>query len=163
MDESSIHLPVINVWNKQMEKIKLFIKQNINLEFDDLEGKFLVLQKEMTDEIKGILFANYKNLDLTHQKECPKMNRLVSENKLLLNQLKEIGKELIIKSEQIQEKNAMIDTCQKEIRKLELERTVNRIQENMDKDQNLELVTRLENQVFTLNQKLNIIKDAINN
>lgn len=91
------------------------------------------------------------------------MNRLMSENKLLLNQLKEIGRELLIKSEQIQEKNAMIDKYQKEIRKLELEQTVNRIQENMDKDQNLELVSRLENQVFTLNQKLNMIKEAINN
>ncbi|KAH8583021.1 uncharacterized protein ELE39_003052 [Cryptosporidium sp. chipmunk genotype I] len=163
MDESSIHLPVINAWNKQMEKVKLFMKQNSNIEFDDIERKFLVLQKEMTDEIKGILFANYKNIDLTHQKECPKMNRIMTENKLLLNQLKEIGKELLIKSEQIQEKNAMIDKYQKEIRKLELEQTVNKIQENMDKDQNLELVSKLENQVFTLNQKLNIIRDAINN
>lgn len=90
------------------------------------------------------------------------MNRLVNENKLLLSQLKEVGKELLTKSEQIQEKNAMIENYQKEIRKLELEQTVNRIQENMDKDQNLQLVSRLESQVFTLNQKLNIIKDTIN-
>lgn len=91
------------------------------------------------------------------------MNRLITENKLLLNQLKEIGKELLLKSEQIQEKNAMIDKYQKEIRKLELEQTVNKIQENMDKDQNLELVSKLENQVFALNQKLNIIRDTVNN
>ncbi|XP_667667.1 hypothetical protein [Cryptosporidium hominis TU502] len=91
------------------------------------------------------------------------MNRLITENRLLLNQLKEIGKELLLKSEQIQEKNAMIDKYQKEIRKLELEQTVNKIQENMDKDQNLELVSKLENQVFALNQKLNIIRDTVNN
>lgn len=68
MDESSIHLPVLNVWNKQMEKIKLFVKQNTNIEFDDVKKKFLALQKEMTDEIKGILFANYKNVDFSYQK-----------------------------------------------------------------------------------------------
>ncbi|KAL5370208.1 hypothetical protein CPHLJ_2g4105 [Cryptosporidium parvum] len=163
MDESSIHLPVINTWNKQMEKVKLFMKQNSNIDFDDIERKFLILQKEMTDEIKGMLFANYKNIDFAQQKDCPKMNRLITENKLLLNQLKEIGKELLLKSEQIQEKNAMIDKYQKEIRKLELEQTVNKIQENMDKDQNLELVSKLENQVFALNQKLNIIRDTVNN
>ncbi|XP_667668.1 hypothetical protein [Cryptosporidium hominis TU502] len=71
MDESSIHLPVINTWNKQMEKVKLFIKQNSNIDFDDIERKFLILQKEMTDEIKGMLFANYKNIDFAQQKVSP--------------------------------------------------------------------------------------------
>ncbi|KAJ1605434.1 hypothetical protein OJ252_3477 [Cryptosporidium canis] len=142
-----------------MHKIKLFIEQGSGLESSEAEKKFTALQKEMSDEIKGILLANYKNVDLSYQK---KTNRLISENKLLLNQLKEVGKELLVKSELIQEKNATIERLQKDIRKLELEQTVNKIQENMDKDQNLQLVSRLESQVFALNQKLNIIREAVN-
>ncbi|KAJ1607056.1 hypothetical protein OJ253_2506 [Cryptosporidium canis] len=146
-----------------MDKIKLFIEQGSDLEPSEAEKKFTALQKEMSDEIKGILIANYKNVDFSYQKkDCPKTNRLISENKLLLNQLKEVGKELLVKSEQIQEKNATIERLQKDIRKLELEQTVNKIQENMDKDQNLQLVSRLENQVFALNQKLNIIRETVN-
>ncbi|KAJ1606587.1 hypothetical protein OIY81_3168 [Cryptosporidium canis] len=146
-----------------MDKIKLFIEQGSGLESSEAEKKFTALQKEMSDEIKGILLANYKNVDLSYQKkDCPKTNRLISENKLLLNQLKEVGKELLLKSELIQEKNATIERLQKDIRKLELEQTVNKIQENMDKDQNLQLVSRLESQVFALNQKLNIIREAVN-
>lgn len=69
MDESSIHLPVINAWNKQMEKVKFFIEQNSGLELHEIERRFTALQKEMSDEIKGIIFANYKEVDFAHQKK----------------------------------------------------------------------------------------------
>ncbi|KAK6590974.1 hypothetical protein RS030_111956 [Cryptosporidium xiaoi] len=163
MDDSTIHIPIINVWNKQMERIRLFIKQNLNLEVEDVNRKFQTLQKEMLDEIKGLLYINYKDRIADHiSDDNPKMTRLMSENKLLLNQLKELSKEIIQKSEKLNEKNSVIENYQKEIRRLELEQTVNKIQENMDKDQTQGHISKLENQIATLNQKLCIIKDALN-
>ncbi|KAH8741476.1 hypothetical protein FG386_002430 [Cryptosporidium ryanae] len=164
MDESCIHTPIINVWNKQMERIRIFIKQNLNLEAEDVNRKFQILQKEMLDEIKGLLYVNYKDrISEFALDDNPKMTRLMSENKLLLSQLKEISKEVIQKSEKLNEKNSVIENYQKEIRRLELEQTVNKIQENMDKDQTQGHISKLENQIALLNQKLCIIKDAVNN
>ncbi|KAF7457106.1 hypothetical protein HWI79_2342 [Cryptosporidium felis] len=145
-----------------MERIKVFVKKNESLRPDEIDRKFQVLQKEMLDEVKGLLFANYKGADSSTSKECPRMSRLTAENKLLLGQLKDTGKELLLKSEQLQEKNSQVEKLQKELKRLELEQTVSKIQENIEKDQNQELVARLEDQVFSLSQKLNLIKDAVN-
>ena len=90
------------------------------------------------------------------------MARLINENKLLLSQLREVSKEVIMKSEKLSEKNTLIESYQKEIKRLELEQTVSKIQENMDKDQTQGHISRLENQIASLNRKLCIIRDAIN-
>lgn len=65
------------------------------------------------------------------------------------------------KTELIQIKSQELENIQKDIKKIDLELTVTRIQQNIDKDKYEERICKFENQIDILSKKLEIAKSIL--
>ncbi|KAL7067301.1 hypothetical protein ACR3K2_22850 [Cryptosporidium serpentis] len=158
-NEFCIHIPVITCWSNQLDKIK-----NICLKYipdcKELEDELSEIQKQCLTEIKGILLVNYKNMKLPIE-NSNKLERLTNENEILVNQLRQLSQDLIEKTELIQIRSQELENIQKEIKKMDLELTVTRIQQNIDKDKYEERIYKFESQIEALSKKLEMAKSIL--